>query len=61
MHACEEYLSEYLGFEGIGLLFKDTRTGLLFNIQQNYNEEEERVWELVKAKKAKKERLTTAE
>jgi hypothetical protein len=43
MIACEKYLGEYLGFEGVGILFKDTKASRgLFTLQPVYNEEEQK-------------------
>ena len=60
--ACEQYLGQYLGFEGVGLLFRDTKNpSSLFGVTQNYNEQEIELMERIRIKKQNKEALTADE
>ena len=55
MIACENYLGEYMGFEGVGILFKDTKASRgLFNLQPVYSEEEQKQIDYIIMKKEKK-------
>ena len=59
--ACEDYLASFLGFKGCGLLFKDTKTEMLFSISPDWNENEQKILHEIKAKKAKRIPLTNKE
>jgi len=49
--ATESLLPEYLGFEGVGLMFRDTENNGLFSLQTNYSDDEIRLINQVKEKK----------
>lgn len=59
--AVEEEIPRYLGFEGVGVLFKDTKTNGLFSLQPDYNEDEFSLIEKIKGKRMRGEELTTEE
>lgn len=59
--ACEEYLASFLGFKGCGLLFKDTKTSMLFSVSPDWNEKEQQLLKAIKAKKEKRIPLTDKE
>ena len=61
MLACDEYLSEYLQFEGVGILFKDTKRSGMFSLQQNYNDEQQRQLDELRMKKARGIELSVEE
>ena len=58
---CNELLPSYLGFEGLGLLFRDTKDNTLFSMDSEFNEEEQKFYDEIKEKKRKAQLLTQDE
>jgi len=45
---CDEILPNYLGFEGLGIMFRDTKTNALFSIVQTFNDDENKLMEIIR-------------
>lgn len=39
--SCRQELCKYFGFEGLGLLFRDTATNDLFSVERDFSQDEE--------------------
>lgn len=54
----KKLIPDYLGFEGLGILFRDTKTDKLFTVQDTYKDEDLALAEVVDEKLKRGETLT---